>query len=244
MADDAKDDKAGDVTTYTQDQLDTKMAERDASEAGLKANRDELLGELKALQDKHKAFDGIDPEEHKALIEAKADAVKKKAEDEGDWQARENQLVELHGKETDTLKAELVETKSTIEKLLVDSVAVAAIAEAKGSSKVLLPHVKQHVKVAQKDGEYTVHVVDANGVQRFSDGNGTAMTITNLVAEMREDAEFARNFEGSGSSGGGSAKSTGGASGGITYIDKSEVANYQDGLIDGTVRVEGWASTT
>ena len=34
---------------------------------------------------------------------------------------------------------------------------VGAIAELKGSPKVLLPHVKSHVKVVEKDGEFVIY---------------------------------------------------------------------------------------
>ena len=228
-----------DDKTYTQEDLDAKLAERDASEAGLKANRDELLGELKTLKAASKAYDGIDPKEYKTLKVAAAEAASKKAEADGDWEALKQQLIEQHGKDTDALKVELGAAHGSIEKLLVDARAVAAIVEAKGSPKVLLSHVKQFVKVVRDGEEYAVQVVDGNGTQRFKDGAGTPMTIEHLVQELRDDPEFAVNFEGSGSTGGGAAKSTGRAGGAKTIAagdSKAFMANLED-IAKGTVEV-------
>lgn len=229
------------VTTFTQEEVDAKIAE---ANKGLEANRDEVLGELKTLRDASKAFDGIDPEKHKALLAAEAEAAKKKAEDEGDWAARETQLKELHATETSALKTELGSAHGSIEKLLVDAQAVAAIADAKGSAKVLLPHVKQLVRVVEKDGQHSVQVVNEKGEQRFSDSQGTPMTIMGLVDELRQDPDFARNFEGSGSSGGGSSKSNGGAGGGSnTVIDRGDFSKNLEGIIKGDVQVEGFVDS-
>ncbi len=245
------DSDEGEVTTYTQEEFDAKMAERDVAEVGLKANRDELLGELKTLQEASKAFDGIDPKEHNALKKAAAEAEKKKAEDEGDWEALEQKMAEHHAKDmdalkavqgdqTDTLEAELSAARREIEDLLIDSVAATAIADAKGLVKVLMPHVKAHSRVAKDaDGKSFVQVVDANGIERVTDGKGTKMTIPDLVSQMRQDPDFARNFEGSGSSGGGSSKSSGGAGGvgSVAAGDKQAfLANVED-IASGKVEV-------
>ena len=241
-------DNEGDKT-FTQEELEAKIAE---AVGGLKKNRDEAFDELKTIRKALKGYDGIDPEEYVALKEAANEAASKKAKAEGDWEAREKQLADLstktmealkasNVKETDGLRKEVKDALSSIERLLVDARAIRAITEAKGSAKVLLPHVKQFVKVVQKtDGEYDVEVVDSTGTQRVTDGQGTPMTLEEFVAEMREDPEFARNFEGSGSSGGGSTKSSGGVGGKQTVAvgDNKAFMDNLEGIAKGEVEYQ------
>lgn len=242
---------AAEDTTYTQDELDTKLAEKEAEWAGFKVNRDELLVELKTLKDASKAFDGIDPKEHRALKKAAAETSRKKAEAEGDWEELEQKLVEhhqkdmdalknVHGEQTTVLEGQLTGAAREIETLLIDSVGVAEIADAGGNTKVLLPHVKDHSRVAKDaDGKSYVQVIDDTGQERLMDGKGKKMTIKDFVAELRQDPDFARNFEGSGSSGGGSSKSSGGAGGAGKIVrgdNKAFLANLDD-IASGKVEV-------
>ena len=245
------DNDEGEGTTYTQEQFDAAMAQRDADEVGLKANSEKLIAETKQAKEALRVFDGIDPKEHKALKKAAVEADRKKAEDEGDWEALEAKLVEHHGKdmdalkavhgtETDTLRTELTDAQGSIEQLLIDRTAISEIADAGGLTKVLLPHVKAHSRVVKNgEGKYTVQVVDASGTERVTDGKGTKMTIKDLVSEMRQDPDFARNFEGSGSSGGGSSKSSGGAggAGSVAAGDKQAFLSHVEDIATGKVEV-------
>lgn len=209
----AEGDGAGGAKTYTQEELEARITEANKS---LEANRDQVLRELKAMKEKVKGFDGVDPEKYRELVAAAEEAEQKRAKAAGDWEAREKQIVEKHAKELDTLKKELSDAEAVIAEHLIDATAAQAISEAKGAVKVLLPHIKAHTKIVRENGKRHVQVVDANGVQRVADGKGTAMTISMLVDELKADPDFARNFEGSGSSGGGASRSAGSAGGSKT----------------------------
>jgi hypothetical protein len=122
----------------------------------------------------------------------------------------------------------------------VDAEAARELAEAKGSVKVLLPHVKAQTKVVEHDGQFSVVVVDAAGNPRIADGKGTPMTLKGLVAEMRDDAEYARAFDGSGSSGGGSSKSGAGGTGARSLPANADGQDFMKnlaGIIKGEVTV-------
>jgi hypothetical protein len=207
--------------------------------AALLASRNEVLKEAKKAKEYARKFEGIDPERYKALETAAEEAERKRAEAVGDWKAREAQLLEKVQKDIEARDSRINTLSSALERRLVDAEATAALAAAKGSPKVLLPHIKSHVKVVEEDGEYVVHVVDAKGNQRIGDAKGSPMTISQLVEEMKADPEFARNFDGSGSSGGGATKSNAGG-GGVKTIQKGDQAAFLanlDDIIAGNVKV-------
>jgi hypothetical protein len=79
-------------------------------------------------------------------------------------------------------------------KLLVENQATAAVVEAKGIPDLLLPFIKNQVKVAEENGELVVQVVDAKGELRYG-GTGSPMTIKELVSEMKGQEKFGRLFE-------------------------------------------------
>lgn len=92
--------------------------------------------------------------------------------------------------------------RASLYKHLVEAEATAAIADAKGSSVLLLPHVQKHVKVIEEGGAFLARVVDSEGDPR-GNGKGGFMTIREFVAELRKDSNFGRAFEASDLSGSG-----------------------------------------
>ena len=91
-------------------------------------------------------------------------------------------------------------------------------------------------------------IVDQDGNVRIGKGQGSApMTLTELMDEMKQDKQFALAFKGTGSSGGGAAKSSGGTAGGNVsriaapangLLGKDFIQNL-DGLSKGTVTLDG-----
>jgi 2-oxoglutarate dehydrogenase complex dehydrogenase (E1) component-like enzyme len=148
----------GDDPTYTQAELDAKIAEANAA---LEANRNALLAEKKQTEKQLAKYKDIDPDKYAALSAAAAEAERKAAEASGDWKAREAQILDRHAKELETLGGRNKTLSAALERRLIDAEATSAIAAAKGSPKVLLPHIKSHVKVVEEDGEFVVHVVDS-----------------------------------------------------------------------------------
>lgn len=215
-----------------QDDVNTLKEEK----AALLAKNAEILKEAKKFKEMARRYEGIDPDEYKTLKQQAEEAERKRAEAVGDWKARESQLLEKVQKDIDSRETRIKTLSAALERKLVDAEATSAIANAKGSAKVLLPHIKAHVKVVEEDGEFVVHVVDSKGNQRIGDSKGTPMTIAQLVEEMKQDPDFARNFEGTGSSGGGASKSTAGG-GGVKTISADQMMDYVDEILAGTVKV-------
>jgi hypothetical protein len=89
------------------------------------------------------------------------------------------------------------EQSGVISGLMVNTVAIEALATAGGSATLLLPHVKSQCKVLrQDDGERIVQVLDHNGNPRIAieDGKTRDFTIKDLVTEMRADDTYAMAF--------------------------------------------------
>lgn len=97
-----------------------------------------------------------------------------------------------------------------LEKIMIKGAAQSELAEAKGNTKLLMPHIANHTKVMEtgKDDDgvpvYEVRVLDEDGDFR-TDGKGGYMGVKDLVQEMKSSKDFASAFE-SETPGGGGAK--------------------------------------
>lgn len=94
--------------------------------------------------------------------------------------------------------------------LLVENGATAAVVEARGIPDLLLPFIKNQVKVVEEDGEFKVFVVDSAGDRRYSGVTGQPMTIKELVGEMKGNEKYGRLFESEVPGGGGGMPPNGG----------------------------------
>lgn len=125
------------------------------------------------------------------------------------------QLQTKHANELKTRDDKIATLTGTINRTLVDTAATQSIAAAKGEAKLLLPHIRDRIKVVEEDGQFALRVVNEKGEFELSKkpGSGTApMTVDELVETMKGDPVYGRAFEGTGASGGG-AKPTGGTGG-------------------------------
>lgn len=86
--------------------------------------------------------------------------------------------------------------------LLVENNATSAIAEAKGVPELLMPFVKNQVKVSEEDGEFKVNVIDSDGEVRYG-ATGSQMSIKELITEMKSNEKYGRLFESEAPPGGG-----------------------------------------
>lgn len=125
------------------------------------------------------------------------------------FEAAKAQLLEKHAAEIAERENRVGHLSKTVESLLIDQVATAALAEAKGSVELLLPHVRAHTRVKEVDGKFTVEVVDRDGNARIANSKGETMDIKGLVADMKASETFSRAFEASGNSGSGKVPSNG-----------------------------------
>lgn len=185
-----------------------------------------LEKERKARSEYEKAakrYEGLgkSPEEITELVKAQEEAEKAKLEQKGEWEKLKAQLLENHKKELGTRDEAVQKMRTTLESFLVDAAATEAIATAKGIPQLLLPHVKSAVKVVEEDGKYLVRVVGKDGTPRMN-AKGEFLGIKDLVSEMRESDIFARAFDGSGTSGGGSPANSSPARGGSFVLSRAD----------------------
>ncbi|WP_435658091.1 hypothetical protein [Brucella pituitosa] len=161
------------------------------------------------------AFKDIDPAKAKealAKVEEWGNLDPSKEADKianSKFETAKAQLLEKHTGEINTREDRINHLSRTVEGLLIDAAATSALAEAKGSVELLLPHVRSHTRVKEVDGKFTVEVIDKDGNARIADAKGNAMDIGGLVAEMKQSDAFGRAFEGSGQSGSGKTPSNG-----------------------------------
>lgn len=121
-------------------------------------------------------------------------------------------LLQAHAKELEQRDLRNQALQGQLYNLLVENAATAAVAELKGIPDLLLPFIKQQVKVAEADGQFKVTVVDGAGEVRYG-ATGSPMTIKELVAEMKAQEKFGRLFESDqqpGNGGGGMRPGSGG----------------------------------
>lgn len=147
---------------------------------------------------------GKTPEEIQQLLEAHQKAEENKALKGGEWEKLKEQMQSQQAKERDVWTAEKQAMQSAIDRNLIDAQAAQAITRRKGSTILLLPHIKAQTRVVQDGGEYTVRVVDKAGNPRVN-GKGDYLAIDDLVDEMYQSDEFSRAFEATGITGGGAA---------------------------------------
>ncbi len=223
-------------TTYTEEQYNAMIAERDA----LKANRDEVLKEAKAAKAALKNYDGVDPSEFKALKDAAAAAELKKAQAEGDFSALKKQLVDAHATELASEKAKTNKAMAALEKRKVAQLTDALVKADVRKDMLDLLVLKGSASVRLREGEddYEEYVADEKGNPLVADGSGTPMTVHQFV-EKNLKAQYPGAFNGSGSSGGGAIKSSGGASGAKTIAagDNAAFLANLDGIASGSVEV-------
>ncbi len=163
---------------------------------GLLSNRDELLGEVKKTKATLAQYEGVDPEKHKELVKKAEEDERKRNEEAGNYKALQEQLITKHQQEMQGAKGIADKYRLSLEKYLVDAALTQAITSgtAPGVPELLLPHMKQHIKVVEKDGEFSAVVVDAQGNPRIANAKGEPMTLPNLVDEFRQNEIFARCF--------------------------------------------------
>jgi hypothetical protein len=96
--------------------------------------------------------------------------------------------------ERQTLQGENKTMQATLNRYMVESSAVSALAEAKGNAKLLMPLVREQVELVKDGDEYVVRVKDGQGDYR-GNGKGGFMTVEDLVVEMKQSKDYAAAFE-------------------------------------------------
>lgn len=191
--------------------------------SGLKSALQRERDERKAAKDALKAFEGIDPEEARTLLANSKKAAEDALKQQGKWDEMKAQVIDEWQKKLTPIEQDRERYKSAVEKYLIDAQATAAIAEHKGVPALLLPHVKQHIKVVEENGEFVARVVDASGNPRIGDAQGNSMTISQLIErDFKANDIFGRAFEASGAAGSGAPSSHAGGAGGKKQMKRAE----------------------
>lgn len=206
---------AGEPETFTKEQLEAALAERLAAETeGLKKNQQELLREAKAAKARLAAYDGIDPEEFKRLKQAAEEAEHRKAAAEGDFSKLKEQMVQKHQAELGAKDKRVSKLESALNRrLTTDELRKALTGKVLPEyAELIVEHGAKFLKVQETDDDFDVVITDGKGNALVADGKGSPMTL-DLFVEQTLKAKYPGAFAGTGSSGGGATRSTGGASG-------------------------------
>jgi len=216
-----------------------EFANTAALKSALETERHTGAESVKAL----KVFDGIDAKAAKVAI-AKYEEFKNldpDAKAKEQFEGMKGDLITAHTTEMATMQQVVDASMGQLRTNLIDAQATKAIQEAGGSIELLLPHVKQHVKMKQVDDKFVAEVVNAEGVARIAGSAGTAMTITQLVEEMKSKDSFGAAFSGTGNSGSGggsgdsSDKNAGNTGGGNKPVVKGEVDGNDQNAINNSL---------
>ena len=176
------------------------------------------LGELRALK---KQFEGIDPVRHAELLKASADAETKKLADKGDCDKILDQRNKDHQKELDAVKLDRDNMFKSLKNEKITNKAMEAIVAAGGEPELLLHIVSKQIDLVEEGGAYLTKVLDDNGGQRVVEG-GKAMSIGDLITELKASPKMGRAFNGSGAGGSGASHGNGsGGSEGKTMVRSS-----------------------
>jgi hypothetical protein len=89
---------------------------------------------------------------------------------------------------------EIGNMRGTLNRFMVESAAVSALAEARGNPKLLMPIVREQVELVADGEDYVVRVKDGQGDYR-GDGKGGFMSVADLVLEMRAGKDYSAAFE-------------------------------------------------
>ena len=187
---------------------------------GLKSALEKERGRADKLDRAAKKFADIDPDKAREALAKYEELAAIDPAKEADrmahekFEAAKKQLHEHSQAELAKRDDRIGQLTSVLQETLIDREATAALAEAKGSVDLLLPHVQRYTRVREADnGRFAVEIVDGEGNSRIKDSSGAPMSIRDLVAEMRNSEMFGRAFEASGQTGTGRVSPNGSAGG-------------------------------
>ena len=198
---------------------------------GLKKVLQEVKAERKDLREKLKGFDGID-------VEAARDALSK-MDEVANWtpadklaEVVERETKKLVDKHTGEMKSKDEREASLVrelDKLLIESQAVSALAKFKGNQDLLLPIILANSMREEVEGKHFARVRDEQGNILISQKTGShgPMEIEEYVEAMTKDPRYQVAFEGSEATGSGFKKSAGTGSAGGYTISEADARDHK-----------------
>jgi hypothetical protein len=191
------------VKTYTEEDI-----------AGLKQKNAELIAKQKTLSARAAVIGDRTPEEVQADLEFAAQAREDRAKAAGEFDTLKKQMADQSAKALAARDQTIAERDAEVHDLVGKQAVIEAISAAGGKVKKLTDPVMKNVKVVRgDDGRAVAIVVDTKGNQRIVDGQGTPMTIAQLVESFKADEDYMDDFKASGASGSGARNESGGGRG-------------------------------
>ena len=184
-------------------------------------HRDDITGLKTALESERQSntergqrITSLEAEKNQIAADLAAWKIKNpKATDEAIEAARQ-ELITKHTGELEAANKKTEGYRNALDQALRIDAARAAILKQKGAPELLIPHVLSQTKfIENADGTFAVAVINEKGTPRIGDGQGNAMTLDQLVTEIRGNEVFGRAFEAS-TTGGSGANNTGGSGNG------------------------------
>jgi hypothetical protein len=205
-----------------------KQVDNSGLKVALHKARDDARHVEKREKDKHKATLALIGAETPEEVPLKIEELRRAGSGAIDAARAEveNRYKQTYSAQLEQQKLENQKLKKTLQETLIDGEAGRAIAAHKGSQRALMPHVRASMKLVEEDGALRPRVIDAEGHVRYSD-DGRPLGVSDLLAEMKQDRDFANLFEGSGSSGSGAFGGSRGGAGGGSMIKSYSLADWK-----------------
>jgi hypothetical protein len=153
------------------------------------------IGQLVGLE----GDDAVNPDALRTAVER---VISESKDGKVNWDKMKKSLEAGFQTQLTAKDAELGTMSKSLQKYLVSTAAVQAIASHKGVPDLLLPHIANRTKVIKEGEDYVVRVIDESGDPRGNTSGGF-MTVEDLVKEMKASPVFGRAFESDGQSGSG-----------------------------------------
>lgn len=154
-------------------------------------------------------IEGDDAASAEAIRTAVETALQQSKDGKVNWDKMKRDLEVGFNAKLQTKDGELQTMGKSLQKYLVTTAAVQAIAAHKGVPDLLLPHIQARTKVIKDTDDYVVRVVDEAGDPRGNAAGGF-MSVDDLVKELKAHATFGRAFESEALSGNGTKPGNGG----------------------------------
>lgn len=169
---------------------------------------------IKAFEDLLTAS-GVTAEEGKPAHEAlksHLDDLQSKVKNGGELKVNLENLRKDFEKQTAAVKTEadgkVTKMTKTLEKHLIGDVSKSALTKYEGNATLLMPAIRDRVKVVADGDDYVVRVVEADGSVRIDTKTGQPMTIEALVGELKTNPDYAMAFKSTAAGGSGARAQT------------------------------------
>lgn len=175
--------------------VDERVAEANRQ---LEQHRNEVLAELKGLKDKFKT---VDLDEYSRLRTEREDNERKAREAEqeaarkaGDFDKYRAQLEQDHTAAIKAKDGRIEALYSALTQKLVDAELSSAITAEGGIPEILLPLLKDRVRVVETDNRFGTEVADLAGAKQYRQ-DGTPAGLADLVREMKSNPVYGGCFK-------------------------------------------------